>query len=142
MIVEFITSEHKFEQIGRDRWRIKEPFVARVVCDEWPEPILIVVPGGYVTDFESVPKILWWAYLLIKGRARRSATLHDYIIDLTQGELDERLRTSLLPFVPRREWCDRLFHAAMIAEKTPALARETAYMGVSAYTAFVKGGRA
>lgn len=136
MKVEFITSEHKFEQIGPDKWRIVEPFVARVACDEWPDPVLVVVPGDYVTDFESVPKVLFVAYALIKGKARRAATLHDYVIDLTQGEIDDRLRTSLIPFVPKREWIDRLFYAAMVAEGTPAMARELAYMGVSAYTAF------
>jgi hypothetical protein len=140
MKVEFITGEHKFEPAGPDKWRIVEPFVARVVCDEWPEPILIVVPGGYETDFESVPRILFFAYKLIKGKARRSATLHDYVIDLTQGEVSERLRTSLIPFVPPREWIDRLFYFAMKTEGTPAIARELAYAGVSAYTA-IKGGR-
>ena len=137
MRVEFVTAEHKHEQIGADLWQLREPFVARVTCEEWPEPLLIVVPGGYKTDFESVPKALVFAYALIKGRARRSATLHDYLLDLINGKLEGWQRTLLLPFMPEREWIDRLFYSAMIAEGTNALARELAYMGVTAYTAFL-----
>ena len=151
MKVEFITARHKLGWIRRNRWRHDEPFVARVTCDEWPEPILVVIPGDYETDLESVPRLLFVAYVLIKGRFSRGASLHDYLLDLIQGELDDRLRTSLLPFVPSREWIDRLFYAAMTAEidlpdrnRTRALdilARETAYMGVTAYTAFLKGAK-
>lgn len=137
MRVEFVTAEHKHEQIGADLWQLREPFVARVTCEEWPEPLLIVVPGGYKTDFESVPRVLLLAYWLIKGKARRSATLHDYLLDLINGKLAEAQRTLLLPFVPPREWIDRLFYSAMIAEETNAMARELAYMGVTAYTAFL-----
>jgi hypothetical protein len=39
--------------------------------------------------------------------------------------------------MPAREWIDRLFYAAMLEEKTDAIARELAYMGVTAYTAFL-----
>lgn len=138
MKVEFVTAEHKFDRLGPDRWIIREPFVARVVCDEWPEPVLVVVPGGYETDFESVPRVLFLAYALIKGRAQRAATLHDYLCDFIQDGLTERLKTSLVPFMPTRAWVDRVFHAAMVAEGTPALARELAYTGVTAYSAFIK----
>lgn len=151
MIVEFITAEHKLRWIRPNRWRHDEPLVMRVVCDEWPEPVLVVIPGGYETDLESVPRLLFAAYVLIKGRFPRSASGHDYLLDLTQGHLPERLRSSLLPFVPTREWIDRFFHAAMAAEialpgrdrwrAADFLARQTAYAGVAAYTAFVKGAR-
>ena len=151
MNVEFITAEHKLDWIAPNKWIHYEPFVARVICDEWPEPILIVIPGGYETDLESVPRQLFLAYWLIKGRFPRGASLHDYLLDLIQGDLGERMRTSLIPFVPTRDWCDRMFYAAMTAEialpernRTRAadlLAREAAYMGVTAYTAFIKGGK-
>lgn len=146
MKVEIVTSDLKVEASGTNDWKLLEPLVFRVACKEWPEPFMVVVPGGYVTDFESVPKLLFVAYLLIKGRFKRAATGHDYLIDLGQGEVEEKLRTSLLPFMPTRAWCDRFFRAAMIAESAmpgrdtsrlaDAIARETAYAGVSAYTLF------
>lgn len=138
MKVAFKTGLLKFEQLGPDNWRIIEPFVAQVECDEWHEPVIVCVPGGYTTDFESVPKALWWAYMMIKGKARKAATLHDYLLDHIDGDLHADLTTNLLPFKPGRVWIDRLFYDAMVAQGTGLLARETAYMGVSAYTAFVK----
>ncbi len=145
MKVDIVTRELKVEALGTDDWRLLEPLVFAVTCKEHPEAFRVVVPGGYVTDFESVPKVLVFAYALIKGRFKRAATGHDYLIDLIQGEVEEKLRTSLLPFVPTRAWIDDFFLAAMQVEsemrekKQPVrdwLARTTAYAGVSAYTLF------
>lgn len=80
---------------------------------------------------------LLFAYALIKGKAMRSATLHDYLLDLINGKLADWQRTLLLPFMPSREWIDRVFYAAMLEEGTNPLAREMAYFGVSAYTAHI-----
>lgn len=140
MKVEFVTNEHKFEQIAANKWRLLEPFVARVVCDEQSEPILVVVPGGYETDFESVPRALVLSYTLIKGKARKAATLHDYLLDHNSGKLDDKLRTRLLPFTPTRQWIDKVFYYGMVAQGTNAIARELAYAGVSAYTALTTRG--
>lgn len=137
MKVTFKTGLLKFEKLGPDNWRILEPFVAEVECDECLERITIVVPGGYTTDFESVPKALIFAYALIKGKARKAATLHDYLLDHIYGKLHADLETNLLPFKPTRGWIDRLFYDAMVAQGTNLLAREMAYMGVSAYTALL-----
>lgn len=145
MKVSIVTHDLKVEALDGDNWRLLEPLVFVISCAEHPEPFVVVVPGGYVTDFESVPKVLVFAYLLIKGRFRRAATGHDYLIDLIQGEVEEKLRTSLLPFRPTRAWIDEFFLAAMKAEgelreeKQPVrdwLARNTAYAGVSVYTLF------
>lgn len=146
MKVEIITGDLKVEAIASSDWKLLEPLVFRVTCEECPEPFMVVVPGGYVTDFESVPKLLFVAYLLIKGRFKRAATGHDYLIDLGQGEVAEKLRTSLLPFMPTRAWCDKFFFAAMQEESAmpgrdtnkyvDAVAGGVAYAGVSAYTLF------
>jgi len=135
MKVRFITNEHKHDSLEPNLWMIREPFVGEVTCDEWPDPILIVVPGGYKTDFESVPGILVLAYMLIKGKARRAATLHDYLCDYINNALPVEQQTNLIPFMPTRQWVDKVFYAAMVAEGTSAIARELAYAGVTAYTA-------
>jgi len=139
MKVAILTPHLKAEALDSQHWRLLEPLAFRVTCDEWPEPFEVVVPGGYVTDFESVPRLLVFAYALIKGRARRAATGHDFLIDWMRGEVAEPLRPATVPFRPARAWIDRFFHAAMVAEGTGFLARNTAYLGVSAYTLFTGG---
>lgn len=139
MKVDILTPLLKVEAIDDQNWRLLEPLTFRVTCDEWSEPFEVVVPGGYVTDFESVPRLLVFAYVLIKGHARRAATGHDYLIDWIQNEVAEPLRPATVPFRPTRAWVDSFFHAAMLAEGTGFLARNTAYLGVSAYTLFTGG---
>lgn len=140
MKVDILTPTLKVEAVDGQNWRLLEPLAFRVDCDEWPQPFEVVVPGGYVTDFESVPRVLVLAYALIKGRARRAATGHDFLIDWIQNEVDGALAPSTVPFRPTRAWIDRFFYAAMVAEGTGFLARATAYVGVSAYT-LITGGK-
>lgn len=145
MKVAILTPHLKVEAIGTESWRLLEPLAFRVECDEHPEPFVFAVPGGYDTDFESVPKLIFMAYVLIKGRFKRAATGHDYLIDWIQGEVPAHLQPSL-PFRPRRAWIDSFFDAAMLAEsRLPGreaqplrdwLARRAAYIGVAAYTPF------
>jgi hypothetical protein len=113
MKVIFKTEHLRVQTVGDDDFELLEPFVAQI-DDE-----LVVIEPGFVTDFESVPRFLVWAYALIKNTARKSSTLHDYLI-----------RTGGRP----RSWCDKVFNAAMESEGTPATARLLAYAGVSIYT--------
>lgn len=146
MLVEILTKELKVEEVTTDSWRLLEPLVFKVTCEEQEEPFIFAVPGGYITDFESVPKFLILSYALIKGRFKRAATGHDYLIDWIQKEVASPLEPRSMPFKPSRSWIDSFFLAAMKAESTlpnrdkqpirDGIARNTAYLGVSAYTLF------
>ena len=138
MKVTFKTSDLKVKALDADNWELLEPLVAEI--DDNGVLRLVVVPGGFRTDFESVPKALFLAYLLIKGRARMAATLHDYLLDVIHGKLPNQTRptTILLGMTPDRKWIDSVFYEAMKAEKTPWYARELAYAGVSAYSIVAK----
>lgn len=41
--------------------------------------IKLVVPAGFVTDFASIPKILWSTGLTPTGRYGRAAIIHDFL---------------------------------------------------------------
>lgn len=81
------------QSIG-DEWLLVETLRLRVDLDE-----IIDVPAGYVTDFFSVPRILWWLFPR-DGRGRAAAVVHDYIYtDLcrvyTRAEADAIFREAL-----------------------------------------------
>lgn len=107
MRVAILTPHLKVEAIGTESWRLLEPLAFRVECDEHPEPFVFAVPGGYDTDFESVPKLIFWAYLLIKGRFKRPATGQhtgpckgwaiDHVIPLAVGGCDAVSNLQWLP---------------------------------------------
>ena len=55
-----------------DRWRLIQPLTYR-------EPdVMVTVPAGFGTDLDSVPRIPG-VYALAKGRAVKSAVIHDYL---------------------------------------------------------------
>lgn len=39
---------------------------------------IITVPAGFVTDFASIPRLLWWRYPR-SGPWNRAAVVHDYL---------------------------------------------------------------
>ncbi len=66
-----------------DRWRLE-----RSVTYQTRQQGKITVPCGYVTDFASVPMLLWGIFPPI-GKANRACLLHDWWYDnrLFQEEL-------------------------------------------------------
>ena len=61
-----------------NEWEMISPFNVRILMPSGEE-ILVSVEAGFVTDIDSVPRLLFPFYALLKGRARRSAVLHDYL---------------------------------------------------------------
>lgn len=45
--------------------------------DVYYSPLNLTIPQGYVTDFSSVPRFLWW-FIPPHGRAMAASVLHDY----------------------------------------------------------------
>lgn len=109
MKVEFLTKLRLEDAEEGYGWVLLEPFVAKIDGET------IVVPPGFWTDLDSVPR-LPLAYWLAKGRARKSAVLHDY------------LYTQQFP----RKWCDDVMFAAMETEGVGSVYRQMIYAGVRA----------
>lgn len=73
------------------------------------------VPAGFVTDFASVPRVLF-AWIIAAGHASWEAVIHDYLC---------RLR----PDIPRRV-ADEIFLEAMESDGEPAWRRNLMYTAV------------
>ncbi|WP_205691074.1 DUF1353 domain-containing protein [Cellulophaga sp. BC115SP] len=69
-----------------DWWELYEPFEETL-----SDGSTILIPTGYVTDFASVPMLLWSFFPPI-GKYNRAALVHDYLYDLQyrQKELGEK----------------------------------------------------
>lgn len=78
-----------------------------VLADSQVQEYNLVIPEGFVTDFASVPRILWPLFPPY-GRAMPASILHDYIYTVHPKEVE------LTPEV-ERYWADRLFYIAMRA---------------------------
>lgn len=87
-----------------DRWVLVDNYVLSDVT----------IPAGYVTDLATIPRIPG-IYAYFKGRARRSAILHDW-------QYDNRL-------VPRSD-ADRMFYANMRLEGVIPSAAVLMYVAV------------
>lgn len=91
----FIRRTVRAEQIGDVTWRLLAAveFLGRYGR--------YVVPAGYVTDFASVPRLLWWL-VPQSGRWNPAAIVHDWLITdlltaggITSGRVDAEFRHAL-----------------------------------------------
>jgi hypothetical protein len=80
-------------------------------------PFLIIVPAGFITDFASVPRVLWWL-LPPWGNYGKAAVVHDLLYNLK---------------VWSRGNCDHIFLEAMIDEGVSRKTRMTMYSFVRAF---------
>ncbi len=108
MNVEFST-QLRTEYQGNGTWKLLSPFVARIDGEPY------VVPEGFVTDLDSVPRIPL-TYWLVKNRAIQSAVLHDYLYSVQ------------LP----RKWADEVMLEAMKEEGVNPFIRKLIWAGVRA----------
>lgn len=77
---------------------------------------VIVVPGGFETDFASVPRLIV-TYAFVGNTAHAAATVHDYLY-----------RTPEEPFT--RKDADDVMSEAMVATDIPGWRRGLIYAGV------------
>ncbi|MBE0438296.1 MAG: DUF1353 domain-containing protein [Gammaproteobacteria bacterium] len=54
-----------------------EDFVVLLKVNAWEH--YIVVPKGYVSDWSSIPRAVWWIYPPNFSEARHGSIVHDYI---------------------------------------------------------------
>lgn len=58
-------------------WKLEAPLIYQGKKERF------VVPAGFITDFASVPRILWWIFPPY-GEFTKAAVLHDYLYETGQ----------------------------------------------------------
>jgi hypothetical protein len=107
--VYFITDRVYSSSEDGKTFRIERPLMVKI------EGNSVTVPLGFETDLDSVPR-LPLAYWLAKGRAFKSAILHDFMY--YEGY--------------PREFCDDVMYGGMVAEGVSNFWRDWIYAGVRA----------
>jgi hypothetical protein len=105
----FLTELH-VAPAGERRWRLLAP----LICDA-DDGCAYIVPPGFVTDFASTPRLLWWLIPPF-GRHSAASALHDWLYAADRG-------------VTRRR-ADGLFREAMVALEVAAWKRNLMYVFV------------
>lgn len=114
----FLTPLH-LEYLDGISWKVLAPFEYRLGAPDGTESIL--VPFGFVTDFASVPRVLW-TLLPPTGPYGKAAVIHDWLYHYRR----------ILPqprFADRSE-ADRIFNEAMQVLQVGRWTRWTVYLGV------------
>jgi hypothetical protein len=117
MTGECTTEQPNIKPIGKDAYRLVEPFCYKEIC----------VPMGFVFDGASIPRFLWTlSGLTPDGLHRAAALIHDYLyhhkgkipnskVEYTRREADSIFRELLTRScinslnVRRMYWAVRLF---------------------------------
>lgn len=100
------------EFVNEERWILKKEFSYRVGGEN--SQMEINVPVGFITDFASIPRVLW-IILTPYGIYGKAAVLHDFLY-ATQSST--------------RKWCDQIFLEAMKVLNVSFLKRRTMYRAV------------
>jgi hypothetical protein len=104
-------SKLRLEDTDGRKWKLLEPLEYRARTGA-----ILIVPAGFITDFASVPRLLW-RVLPPSGPYNEAAVLHDYLY-----------RTSIVP----RKRADELFREAMQSLGVSRVTRWIMYLGVRA----------
>lgn len=78
---------------------------------------IIVIPKGYITDWSSLPRFLWWLWPPNLTEAREAALVHDYLY-------------SHLHWYFSKEFADELMREIMVVQKATRLSVDAFYWGV------------
>lgn len=70
------TTPLRVESVGDNEWKVIEPFTYKIGNVDSNK--FVTVPVDYVTDFASIPRILW-SILPPWGRYGKAAVIHDYL---------------------------------------------------------------
>jgi len=97
------------ELINEKYWKFAQEFDYHVGC--YPSEEIITVPIGAITDFASVPRILWM-FIPPIGKYAKAAALHDYLYHYR--------------YYKRRK-CDKIFLEAMGVLKVNKLLKYIMY---------------
>ena len=114
----------RVEYVDGRRWRLLEAFSYRLGSADGPESV--VVPAGFLTDFASIPRGLWWLFQPT-GRWAGAALVHDWLYHspIVQTGRDEPKHRPI-----DRDEADRVFLEAMQVMGVSWLTRHTMYRAV------------
>jgi len=101
----FLSGPPRVEQVDAARWRLLADVVyvtPAALLDGWVvHKATYRVPTGYVTDFASVPRLLWF-FTPPSGEYTLAAIVHDYLItdalpagELTSAQVDREFRVAM-----------------------------------------------
>lgn len=91
---------------------LTEPFAYHI--GNYPSEEIITVPAGFVTDFASVPRALWWLFPP-HGKYAKAAIVHDYLY---------------VQAYKTKAFADGVFFEAMGVLGVPSLTRHLMYWAV------------
>jgi hypothetical protein len=100
----------EYRHVGPDAWQLTRTFLY------FGNGYVIVVPFGFITDLDSIPRVPFM-YALLKGRSVRAATVHDYLYNTQAG----------------KAYADSVFLAAMKDEGLPKRRRYPIYWAVALF---------
>lgn len=80
----------------------------------------IVVPQGFVTDYDSVPR-LPFMYWILGGKRHKAAVVHDYLYSA---------QCSAMLALRGRAWADQVYRDILRAEGVGAVVAGIMYVGV------------
>ena len=112
--VVFRTEKPQLQLEDDEHFSLITPFVVKI------DESLLVVPAGFITDFDSVPKIPF-AYLMLDGSGKRSALMHDFLYSVESPPEFKNLG---------RRWADRAFWRGMLDEGLDQGVADAKYAGV------------
>ena len=107
----------KVQQVNEKEWELLEELEYHVGNENSTD--IIKVPKGFITDFASVPRFLWWLFPPT-GKYSPAAVIHDYIYTY---------------MVYSRAKCDDIFDEAMKVMGVNWLTRKTMYRSVQIFGA-------
>lgn len=110
-------SDLVLEHVKDDTFTLAEPFKCELI-KIGRTPRILEIPEGFMTDLDSVPRIPV-IYAVFKGRATKSAVLHDYLVRNPN-------------VVPKRD-ADTIFFYAMKEEGVRLWLRILMYLAVRLY---------
>lgn len=100
------------QDIDGERFTLLTPLIYRSA----ERKKLYGVPAGFVTDFASIPRPLWWRYPK-SGKWNKAAVLHDYLYatnGVTRAQADALFREAL-KVCDVNWWTRHVFYTAVRA---------------------------
>ena len=124
------TSPLFVEEIGGGNWRIAQEFDYAVGTED--SGIVIGVPAGFVTDFASIPQVLW-NILPPVGKYGKAAVIHDYLYCSGGRVITVPQAGRALKLYYSREQCDDIFREAMEVLGVGRIKRNLMWLAVRAF---------
>ncbi len=109
------TSDLIVKSYNETKWQLTAKF--HFYFEEHGKRLNVIVPEGFITDFASVPRMLW-SIFPPTGRYTKAAVLHDYLYS-NKSEIETN-----------RKQCDKMFLKGMEVLGVKRWVRNTIYRAV------------